>query len=40
VLSALGSSGTFTIENNAGTLAFTCTNPSHGGCPTGGNWSS
>jgi type IV pilus assembly protein PilA len=33
-----GSSGTFTITNTGGTLAWTCSNPSHGGCPSTGKW--
>jgi type IV pilus assembly protein PilA len=27
----------FMVENDAGTLTFTCT-PEEGGCPSGGNW--
>jgi type IV pilus assembly protein PilA len=38
-LTALGSSGTFTIKNEAGTLSFTCSEPENGGCPEGGDWS-
>jgi type IV pilus assembly protein PilA len=33
-----GSSGTFSIENQAGTLAFLCSAPEKGGCPKGGSW--
>jgi len=28
----------FSVENNAGTLAFECTTKGNGGCPTSGNW--
>jgi type IV pilus assembly protein PilA len=45
LLSAKGSSGTFSIENDAGTLTFSCSAPGNGGCPkngtaTTGNWGS
>ena len=45
-LIAKGSSGNFTIENNAGAISFTCEKPGKGGCPTAvspattGNWGS
>ncbi len=29
---------TFSIDNNAGTLAYPCTVAATGGCPTGGTW--
>ena len=29
---------TFTIAKTANSIAFTCTPPGQGGCPTGGNW--
>ena len=32
------SGNTFSVENNAGTLAFECEAPGNGGCPTSGNW--
>jgi type IV pilus assembly protein PilA len=42
-LVAEGSSGTFTIKNEAGTLKFECSGASttegKGGCPAGGSWS-
>jgi type IV pilus assembly protein PilA len=28
----------FFLENNAGTLSFTCSPEEEGGCPAGGNW--
>jgi type IV pilus assembly protein PilA len=28
----------FTVENNAGTMNFTCTPKEKGGCPSTGNW--
>jgi type IV pilus assembly protein PilA len=38
-LVAEGSSGTFTIKNEGGTLSFECSaTAGKGGCPTGGNW--
>ena len=37
-LIAQGSSGTFTIKNEAGKLSFECSAGGKGGCPTGGNW--
>lgn len=33
-----GSSGTFSIKNNAGTVTYPCSNEKHGGCPSGGDW--
>ena len=33
-----GTSGTFSIENVEGTLAFKCSGGGDGGCPTGGEW--
>jgi type IV pilus assembly protein PilA len=34
-----GASGNkFTITNNAGVMAFTCTTEKKGGCPAGGHW--
>jgi type IV pilus assembly protein PilA len=44
-LTAEGSSGTFTIKNEGGTLSFECASPGEGGCPkaigaaTTGDWS-
>lgn len=42
-LVAEGSSGTFTIKNEAGTLKFECSGATategKGGCPAGGSWS-
>ena|SRR5215211_3473974 len=42
-LVAQGSSGTFTIKNEAGALTFSCAGATategKGGCPAGGNWS-
>jgi type IV pilus assembly protein PilA len=36
-----GSSGTFSIVNNAGSLSFPCSNAGSGGCPAGGGgWGS
>ncbi len=35
-----GTSGDFRIENNAGTVKFTCTGEKKGGCPSGGTWGS
>jgi type IV pilus assembly protein PilA len=32
------SENTFSVENNAGTLTFTCLAKGNGGCPTSGNW--
>jgi type IV pilus assembly protein PilA len=43
-LVALGSSGTFTIKNEEGTLSFECSGATategKGGCPAGGSWQS
>lgn len=33
-----GTSGTFSIENNEGSLTFTCSGGGNGGCPEGGEW--
>jgi type IV pilus assembly protein PilA len=33
-----GSSGTFSIQNNAGTFTYPCSAEGEGGCPTGGEW--
>jgi type IV pilus assembly protein PilA len=30
-----GTSGTFTIKNASGTMTYPCSNPGHGGCPSG-----
>ena len=38
-LTAEGSSGTFSIINEEGTLNFECSEPEKGGCPEGGDWS-
>jgi type IV pilus assembly protein PilA len=39
-LVSTGSSGTFTIQNVAGALTFTCSAPGKGGCPNpAGDWS-
>jgi type IV pilus assembly protein PilA len=40
IVSTASTEHTFSIENNAGTLTFTCTpdEPGEGGCPNGGNW--
>ncbi len=35
-----GTSGTFSITNNAGTLSFDCTGRGRGGCPSTGLWGS
>lgn len=35
-----GSSGTFSIANNAGTVTYPCENEGEGGCPSGGDWGS
>src|SRR3954454_16161971 len=37
VSEAPSSGNTYSVENNAGTLAFTCETPESGGCPKGGN---
>jgi type IV pilus assembly protein PilA len=33
-----GSSGTFSIKNDEGEFSYPCSNPEHGGCPSGGDW--
>jgi type IV pilus assembly protein PilA len=34
-----GTSGTFTIKNEEGTMSYPCSNPGKGGCPAGaGGW--
>jgi len=38
VSEAPSSGNTYSVENNAGTLKFTCQTPESGGCPKGGNW--
>ncbi len=39
IVSEAPSSGNkFSVENDAGTLAFECTTGGNGGCPVGGNW--
>jgi type IV pilus assembly protein PilA len=38
VSEAPSSGNTYSVENNAGTLSFTCETEESGGCPKGGNW--
>jgi type IV pilus assembly protein PilA len=38
VSEAPSSGNTYSVENDAGTLSFTCETPESGGCPKGGNW--
>jgi type IV pilus assembly protein PilA len=33
-----GTSGTFSISNNAGAFTYTCSGEGKGGCPAGGKW--
>jgi type IV pilus assembly protein PilA len=40
ILQSVSSTGTvFKIENNGGAMKYECTQPEHGGCPAGGDWS-
>ena len=38
ILSESTNTHKFYVENNAGTMSFTCTPTGKGGCPSGGNW--
>jgi type IV pilus assembly protein PilA len=38
VSEAPSSENTYSVENDAGTLTFTCETEETGGCPKGGNW--
>jgi type IV pilus assembly protein PilA len=38
VKSESASGNTFSVENNKGTLTYSCTTGGNGGCPTGGEW--
>jgi type IV pilus assembly protein PilA len=38
VKSESASGNTFSVENDKGTLTYSCTTGGNGGCPTGGNW--
>jgi type IV pilus assembly protein PilA len=38
VVSESASGNTFTVENEEGTLTYSCETPEKGGCPSGGEW--
>jgi len=38
VTSESASGNTFSVENDKGTLKYTCETPENGGCPPGGEW--